>query len=82
MEDKKELSKPTLTIRHSGNHKLIERVKSHLGEEALDFTKDEIVHYVDGGQYGGTPDPRSLAAKKQEGSFTSQGSAGPKKTKP
>lgn len=71
------------TIAESGNQELIKRVRSHIGKGALHLTKDQVAGYIDGGDYGGIPDPRSRAAYKQTGQETAKGGGGPKpKEKP
>lgn len=80
MAEDYEVKKTGPTIAESGDQKLIDRVSSHLGPDVVkNYTKDETAAYVDGGDYGGTPDPRSRAAYKQIGQETAKGGSGPKK---
>lgn len=53
---------------------LYERIRTHLGEEYLDYTPGQIVSSVD------NQDPRSVAAEKAWGDFTAAGGTGPKKS--
>lgn len=69
------------TVEESGDENLIQRVRKHLGKDALKLTKDQIAHYLDGGHYGGVPDPRSLAAHRAHGQTTSAGGSGPEPKK-
>lgn len=56
--------------------KLYERIKTHLGDGALEFTCGQIQTTLDG-DYGQV-DPRVLAAQKAVGDFTAMGGNGPK----
>ena len=71
--------KPGPTIRESGDKKLIERVRIHLGEEFLDMTVEQAAQF-DAGDLGDS-DPRSRASHKAYGEETARGSRGSGKHK-
>lgn len=62
------------TIRESGNEELIERVKTHLGEEFLDMTVDQAAQF-DTGDFDNS-DPRIRASNQAYGEETRRGSRG------
>lgn len=70
-----------LTIRNTGDMDLINRVAQHIGEEYLDWTPSLVAGYVDGGSYGGVPDPRSRATMAVAGEVFARGGGGPKSKK-
>jgi len=55
---------------------LVERVRTHLGDEYLDLTAGQAQHYD--AFYGGA-DPRVEAGNKHTGDSTAAGGSGPKR---
>lgn len=71
----------TLAQAQTANPTLYWRIVNHLhlDKSYNQWTVDEIAAYLDGGDHGGPPDPRSRAAYKSLGEWTARGSLGPKK---